>query len=201
MPEGGLPGPALALAGAGALLIWTGIQNRPILDALRSLARGEPVAPGEQKTSPVASAAVGAALVGAAGAVGSARGASIVALAATYKGTPYVFGGGHGAKPCARSMDCSGYVSCVLARLGLLKGRPLTTDGFARWGSAVPFDQRAPGDLVVWVGGPGGGHMGIVRDGKTMWHNPCTGCGGVQLGAYGRTRGGRTTLVRRAPGG
>lgn len=196
MPDGGVPGPALALAGAGALLIWAGIQNRTVLDSLRSLAKGEPVAPGEQKSS--AGQGIASAVTSA---VGSARGASIVALAATYKGTPYLFGGGHGAKPCARAMDCSGYVSCVLARLGLLKGGPLTTDGFARWGTAVPFDQRAPGDLVVWVGGPGGGHMGIVRDGKTMWHNPCTGCGGVQLGAYGRTRGGRTTLVRRAAGG
>lgn len=196
MPDGGLSGPALALAGAGALLIWAGIQNRSVLDSLRSLAKGEPVAPGEQKSSAGQGVAVAVT-----SAVGSARGASIVALAATYKGTPYTFGGGHGQKPCARSMDCSGYVSCVLARLGLLKGRPLTTDGFARWGSAVPFAQRAPGDLVVWIGGPGGGHMGIVRDGKTMWHNPCTGCGGVQLGTYGRTRGGRTTLVRRAAGG
>jgi cell wall-associated NlpC family hydrolase len=190
--SGGLSGTALALAGAGAVLVWSGIQNRAVLDSVRELALGQPIAAGPQKTS-----AAGAA----AGAGSTARGAAVVALAAGYKGAPYRFGGGHGSTPCASATDCSGFVSCVLSRAGLLKGAPLTTEGLARWGVAVPFANRAAGDVLVWRGGPGGGHTGIVIDGKTMWHNPCTGCGGVQKGTYGSTRTGRPTLVRRAAGG
>lgn len=192
MPEGGVSGPALAVAAAGVVLIWSGIQNTPLVESLRSLALGQAIAPGPQHVADVGAAQ---AVAG-----GTARGATVVALAATYKGRPYLFGGGHGSTPCAPAMDCSGYVSCVLARAGALKGRPLTTEGFARWGVSVPYGSRAPGDLVIWRGGPGGGHMGIVINGTTMWHNPCTGCGGVQVGRYGATRGGRPTLVRRASG-
>ncbi|MBG0819140.1 NlpC/P60 family protein [Planomonospora sp. ID82291] len=197
-----ISGPGLAIAAAGGVLIWSGIQNRTLVESLRSLALGQPVKAGPQNVAQVGASIAGGAAAGAGAAVaGSARGGSIVALAATYKGTPYVFGGGHGSKPCARAMDCSGYVSCVLSRLGLLRGGPLTTEGLARWGVGVPFAQRAPGDVLVWRGGPGGGHTGIVINGTTMWHNPCTGCGGVQIGRYGTTRSGRPTLVRRASGG
>lgn len=186
----GVPGTAVAVAAAGAVLIYSGVQNRRLVEALRELAMGRPVTAGAQKTTAVATA--GSAL-GAAAMTGA-----VLTVAASYKGTPYLFGGGHGSTPCANSMDCSGYVSCVLAKAGLLRTGPMTTDGLAGWGHSVPFGQRAPGDVLVWVGGPGGGHCGIVIDADHMWHNPCTGCGGVQVGTYGSTRTGRTTLVRRA---
>lgn len=193
MPEGGVSGPGLAIAAAGLVMVWSGVMNRTLVESIRALAMGQAITPGPQTQATVAGA-VGAA-------VGSARGASVLVVAASMKGTPYTFGGGHGATPCARSLDCSGYVSCVLAKVGTLKGRPLTTEGLARWGIGVPFAQRAPGDVLVWRGGPGGGHCGIVLDGTRMWHTPCTGCGGVQIGSYGATRSGRPTLVRRAAGG
>lgn len=200
MAEGGLSGTALAIAAAGGVLIWSGIQNRTIVESIKSLAMGKPIEPGDQKKSEInfgGGGSFGSASEWGNFAGSTAKGAAVVSLAATYRGTQYVFGGGHGAKPCAKMMDCSGYVSCVLSKLGMLKGGPLTTEGLARWGSGVPFSKRAPGDVLVWRGGPGGGHTGIVINATTMWHNPCTLCGGVQIGKYGSTKGGRTTLVRR----
>jgi len=194
MASGGISGPALAAAAAGGVLIWSGIQNRSVIESLRALAMGKPIEPGPQKSTPVPTG--GAAPAGLVG--GSGMGANLVNLAATYKGRSYTFGGGHGGFCPSGGMDCSGYVSCVLHRAGLLNGRPLTTDGLAKWGASVPFNQRQPGDVLVWVGGPGGGHCGIAINADTMWHNPCTGCGGVQVGRYGKSRSGRPTIVRRA---
>ena len=47
-------------------------------------------------------------------------------------GTPYVWGGGHGAAfgPSAGGLDCSGFVSTVLHSAGYLSA-PQTTDGLA----------------------------------------------------------------------
>lgn len=190
----GISGIGLAVAAAGAIMIYSGIQNRSLIDSLRSLAMGEAITPGPQNVSTI-SPTTGA--ISNPGAVGG--NSSIVSTAASYKGHPYVFGGGHGTVCPSGGMDCSGYVSCVLNKLGLMRGT-LNTDGFAKWGDGVSYAQRQAGDLVVWRGGPGGGHIGIVINGTTMWHNPCTGCGGVQIGKYGSSRSGRPTIVRRAKG-
>lgn len=184
----GISGVGLAAIVFGAIAVYAGVQNRSMVESLRYLAMGQAIPAGPQKQTSV----TGISTAGLGGGDGN-----VVAIAATYKGRPYVFGGGHGKVCPPGGLDCSGYVSCVLNRAGLLNGT-LTTDGLAKWGSAVPFDQRRPGDVLVWIGGPGGGHCGIVVNGETMWHSPCTGCGGVQIGRYGTTRSGRTTLVRRA---
>ena len=192
----GISGIGLAIVAAGAVLIYSGVQNRKLMESLRYLAMGKAIPPGEQISSPVNYTGTGAVVP--AGLSGGNN--AIVNMAASYKGRTYTFGGGHRSFCPSGGLDCSGYVSCVLHRLGLLNGGPLTTDGFAKWGSSVPFANRQPGDIVVWNGGPGGGHMGIVINATTMWHNPCTGCGGVQIGKYGPTRSGRVTIVRRASG-
>jgi cell wall-associated NlpC family hydrolase len=192
--SGGISGIGLAVIAAGAVMVYSGIKNQGLIDSLRYLAAGEAIPEGPQKTTPIGVPTTGAGYV-TPGLTGGNT--AIVNMAASYKGRTYTFGGGHKTVCPTGGMDCSGYVSCVLNRLGLMRGT-LNTDGFARWGLSVPFEQRQPGDLVVWQGGPGGGHIGIVIDGSRMWHNPCTGCGGVQIGTYGRTRTGRITLVRRA---
>lgn len=189
--KAGLNGIGLAIVAGGIILIYSGVINRKLVESLRYLAMGEPIPPGEQTTTDVANAGVTAALSG-------GGNSAIVSTAATYKGRSYVFGGGHSSFCPKGGLDCSGYVSCVLHRVGLLNGHPLNTNGLAKWGASVPFANRQPGDILVWLGGPGGGHTGIVIDASTMWHNPCTGCGGVQIGKYGKTRTGRTTIVRRA---
>jgi cell wall-associated NlpC family hydrolase len=45
-------------------------------------------------------------------------------------GTPYVYGGGHGAWGAGSGLDCSGFVSAVLHSAGFLTG-PVTTEGFS----------------------------------------------------------------------
>lgn len=197
----GISGTAVAVAAAGALLIWTGIQNRTVLDTFREIVREKTLipTPGEQKRS-TPPTNTGGGYVPSSGSGGGGGNQNVVNIAASYKGRPYVFGGGHGKVCPSGGMDCSGYVSCVLNKAGLMKGT-LTTDGFARWGISIPFADRKPGDIVVWRGGSGGGHMGIIIDDKTMWHSPCTRCGGVQKASYGSTRTGRTTIVRRARNG
>lgn len=189
----GISGVAVTVVATGALMVWTGIQNKPILESLQELIRGKKPTAGTQKTTSF----TGGGYIPISGGGGNSR---VVEIAATYKGHPYVFGGGHGTVCPSGGMDCSGYVSCVLNRAGLMKGT-LTTGGFASWGTSVKFADRKPGDLVVWIRGPGNGHMGIIIDDKTMWHTPCTGCGGVQKSTYGSSRDGHTTIVRRAKSG
>lgn len=195
----GISGMAVTIAAVGALLVWTGIQNRTVLDTFREIVRDKTISPkpGEQKRS-APPTNTGGGYVPSTGSGGGNQ--SVVSIAASYKGHPYVFGGGHGTVCPSGGMDCSGYVSCVLNKAGLMKGT-LTTEGFARWGIGIDFADRKPGDLVIWRGGAGNGHMGIIIDDKTMWHSPCTGCGGVQKSSYGSSRTGRPTIVRRARNG
>lgn len=193
----GISGAAVTIAAVGGLLIWSGINNTEIAKTFVEILSGRGPVKGEQKVSapPVN---VGGGYVPSTGSGGGNQ--RVVDIAASYKGHPYVFGGGHGTVCPAGGMDCSGYASCVLNKAGLMNGT-LTTSGFAKWGVGIPFADRKPGDIVVWLGGAGQGHMGIIIDDKTMWHNDCTGCGGVKKGTYGPTRTGRPTIVRRARNG
>lgn len=193
----GISGMAVTVAAVGALFIWSGINNTSLPKTVLEILSGNAPVKGEQKRS-APPTNTGGGYVPSTGSGGGNQ--NVVNIAASYKGHPYVFGGGHGKVCPSGGMDCSGYVSCVLNKAGLMKGT-LTTDGFARWGIGIPFADRKPGDIVVWVGGSGGGHMGIIIDDKTMWHSPCTGCGGVQKASYGKSRTGRTTIVRRARNG
>jgi hypothetical protein len=58
---------------------------------------------------------------------------ALIAAANRIVGKPYKWGGGH-AKVFDRGYDCSGAVSFALIRTGRLRS-PLTSGGFARWGS------------------------------------------------------------------
>jgi hypothetical protein len=50
---------------------------------------------------------------------------------------PYVYGGGHSTfLKLARGYDCSGTVSYALGNGGLLKGTPLDSSSFMKWGAA-----------------------------------------------------------------
>lgn len=109
----------------------------------------------------------------------------------------YCWGGGHTSSPCsARCFDCSGYVSCVLNRLGVLHGS-MTTTGFLGWSGAttVPYAQRQPGDLYVSAT-----HIGIIADSSRMWNAACTACGSVKLSSYVGRRGYTVRRVKGAGG-
>jgi cell wall-associated NlpC family hydrolase len=56
--------------------------------------------------------------------------ATMIKTARSLIGTPYVYGGGHGAWGNGSGLDCSGFVSAVLHSAGYLNA-PQTTEGFA----------------------------------------------------------------------
>lgn len=192
----GISGIGLAAASGGVLFLWSALKGASVQDTLRELIEGKE--PSGQNKFPI-DVPEGSIPNGGNG-IGTATGdaAKILEIAGSMKGRCYVFGGGHGSNPCAsRCLDCSGYVSCVLNKAGVMKGS-MTTLGFARIGKSVSWEERRPGDIIVWNGGTGGGHMGIILDGKRMWESPCTGCGGVRIGPY--PRGSRTqssAVIRR----
>jgi cell wall-associated NlpC family hydrolase len=181
----GVNGKALLTAVGGGILLYTGLTDtggnpRSLLRSL--LAGSKPAAPStaQQQLLTADSAGTG----GVQGAAIGAGGSGILAIAAQYKGRCYAFTHVGGLSRCASGcLDCSAYVSCVLNKAGLLSTM-LATGGLAGWGVGVPYAQRAPGDVIVWNGGTGGGHCGIIIDGGTMWNNPCTNCGGVQISHY-----------------
>lgn len=86
----------------------------------------------------------------------SSYGAQVVAIAMSFLGTPYVWGG---AAP--GGFDCSGLVMYSFAQLGV----SLPHSSYAMWNYGVPVseDELEPGDLVFF---DGLGHVGLyVGDG------------------------------------
>ena len=98
--------------------------------------------------------------------VPAARYGSVVSIALQYLGVPYVWGG---ASP-ATGFDCSGFTMYVFAQVGV--SLPHHAASQYAYGTPVPFDQLAPGDLVFF---DGLGHMGIYIGGGQFVHAPHTG--------------------------
>jgi len=189
MATKGISGIGVAFMAAGAVVAWSGINNVPVIDTLRALAKGQRV-PSNRKEpfKPVdvsfdlGSAVASAGIDLATGASNSAILQAAQQVAATPAGrSNYCWGGGHTNNPCAaKCFDCSGYVSCVLNRIGRLKGSK-TTVGFMAWKELqrVPWNERQPGDLLI-----NNTHMGIMVDQRRMWNAACTACGPVKLSDY-----------------
>jgi cell wall-associated NlpC family hydrolase len=82
------------------------------------------------------------------GSIGSrearAKVAKMIRTAQSLMGTPYVYGGGHGAWGNGAGLDCSGFVSSVLHSAGYLNA-PQTTEGF----SAQPGIAAGHGHYVT----------------------------------------------------
>jgi peptidoglycan DL-endopeptidase CwlO len=98
--------------------------------------------------------------------VPAARYGSVVSIALQYLGIPYVWGG---SSP-STGFDCSGFVSYVFAQVGV--SLPHHAASQYSYGTPVPFDQLAPGDLVFF---DGLGHVGIYIGGGQFVHAPHTG--------------------------
>lgn len=198
----GIPGVAVAASAVGGILLWAGLKGASVSEVIKSLVKGE--APKGENKNPIYAPLVGSALAGTG--IGIAQASQILQIAAKYKGMPYRFGAGHGSDfMTSKYTDCSSYVSRVLNEAGVMKGVQ-ATGGLAKIGTAVPYAQRGIGDIIVWNGGTGGGHVGIIAtiegNGGQMWNNPCTKCGGVQLSKY--PYGARTAasaVVRRVTAG
>jgi cell wall-associated NlpC family hydrolase len=90
----------------------------------------------------------------------------VVGIALQYLGIPYVWGG---SSP-STGFDCSGFVMYVFAQLGV--SLPHHAASIYGYGTYVPRDQLAPGDLVFFSGL---GHMGIYIGSNQFIHAPHTG--------------------------
>ena len=107
------------------------------------------------------------------------RGRRAVALARTYLGVPYVYGGS------SRSgTDCSGLVLAVYAALGVRFDHYTVS----QWheGNRVPRGHLQPGDLVFFEGSYAPQHVGIYVGGGSFIHAPHTGTT-VQYGNLGNS--------------
>jgi peptidoglycan DL-endopeptidase CwlO len=95
----------------------------------------------------------------------SSYGSPVVAVAMSFLGTPYVWGG---AEP--GGFDCSGLVMYSFARVGV----SLPHSSYAQWnyGVSVPYDQLQPGDIVFF---DGLGHVGLYIGGGEYVDAPYTG--------------------------
>ena len=95
---------------------------------------------------------------------GSADSRAILATAARYRGTRYVFGG-----TSPSGFDCSGYVQYVFARHGIQLTR--TADTQAKEGVFVPRAKLQPGDLVFFTTyAKGASHDGIYAGNGKFWN-------------------------------
>lgn len=98
---------------------------------------------------------------------GSATGSAILAKAASYLGTPYVYGG---ASPSG--FDCSGLVYYVFGTFGISVGRTPAEQYNA--GSPVDKGSLQPGDIVLFAGTGGSSitHAGIYAGNGQFIHSP-----------------------------
>jgi peptidoglycan DL-endopeptidase CwlO len=90
----------------------------------------------------------------------------VVGIALQYLGVPYVWGG---SSP-STGFDCSGFSMYVFAQVGV--SLPHHAASQYNYGTPVPYDQIAAGDLVFFSGL---GHMGIAIGNDQFIHAPHTG--------------------------
>ena len=94
---------------------------------------------------------------------------SILDTAASYLGTPYVWGG-----TSPSGFDCSGFVQYVYSQ----NGYSLTRTTYTQWdndGIYVKKSDLRPGDLVYFGSGGSPTHVGIYVGDGMMIHSPSTG--------------------------
>jgi NlpC/P60 family len=152
----GVSGPAVLAAGAGVVLIWSGVKGASVTGALRSLLSGR--APSGAEVYPLGAPG---AVAGSASVVGSASGSAIAQDGLSYVGRPYLW---EGASPSG--FDCSGLVNWVLGHdLGLpIPGEP---------GGGFTGASHGP-DTLVWLAWPGKTHLsrGQVQAGDlVIWQS------------------------------
>jgi cell wall-associated NlpC family hydrolase len=99
---------------------------------------------------------------------GTGLGARVVALAAAQTGKPYVF-----AAAGPSSFDCSGLTEYVFAQVGI--SLPHKADAQKSYGVGVSASAALPGDLVVFLSGGVGYHVGIYAGNGYMYDAPHTG--------------------------
>jgi len=116
---------------------------------------------------PVVTASTGGGGGGAVASVANVSGARarVLAIAASLSGTPYSYGAsGPGA------FDCSGFTAYVFRKVGV--SLPHNANAQLGRGVAVSRAQARPGDLVIFLDGGYGYHVGIYAGGSYMYDSP-----------------------------
>ena len=101
---------------------------------------------------------------------GSARGSSVLAVAARYVGVPYVYGG-----TSPRGMDCSGYVQYVFKQLGI--SLPRVAEDQRQATRQISRSSAQAGDLVFFLSGGSAYHVGVYAGNNMMYDAGRTGTG------------------------
>jgi peptidoglycan DL-endopeptidase CwlO len=101
-------------------------------------------------------------------AFGSARGSSVLAVAARYLGVPYVYGG-----TTPIGWDCSGATSYIFRQLGY--DIPRTANDQMLASHRVARSEAKAGDLVFFISGARAYHVGIYAGGNMMYDAQRTG--------------------------
>ncbi len=94
---------------------------------------------------------------------------SVIDMAETFLGTPYVWGG-----TTPKGFDCSGFVQYVFGK----NGYSITRTTYTQWandGVKVDRDELIPGDLVYFGSGDSPSHVGLYVGSGMMIHSPRTG--------------------------
>ena len=94
---------------------------------------------------------------------------SIIDMAETFLGTPYVWGG-----TTPKGFDCSGFVQYLYGK----NGYSITRTTYTQWandGVRVSRDDLRPGDLVYFGYGDSPSHVGLYVGKGMMIHSPRTG--------------------------
>lgn len=95
----------------------------------------------------------------------SPYGAKAVAIAASKRGAPYVYGA-----TGPREFDCSGLTLYAFRKAGRVL--PRTADEQYEHTRHIGRVQRVPGDLVFFPAGATIGHVGIYAGHDKIWHAP-----------------------------
>jgi cell wall-associated NlpC family hydrolase len=102
------------------------------------------------------------------GSFGSARGSSVLAVAARYLGVPYRYGG-----TSTSGWDCSGALQYIYAQVGVRL--PRTANAQVLSGRRISRSEARPGDLVGFPSGGRYGHIAMYAGGNMMYDAGRTG--------------------------
>jgi cell wall-associated NlpC family hydrolase len=99
---------------------------------------------------------------------GSAKGSSVLAVAARYIGVPYVYGG-----TTPIGWDCSGAVGYIFGQIGVKL--PRTANEQMNFSTRISRSEAKPGDLVFFTSGGSAYHVGIYAGNNMMYDAQRTG--------------------------